>query len=179
MPHRSTKIPWKTRASWVRCHAVEAGTLGLMVCVSAGCATLAIGVGDHYIGGSQSVGRRMGAGYPIIRAVIYCTLGISGRSRVRAELLHFVVVPSRRPHPVQLYCQLADLSHFRDLAPAPQDQVIETGLRGDNAARAVPAIFLFSAGGSFEFLWPFTERRLRRLRWLQHCCRSHSRLRSL
>ena len=63
-------------------------------------------------------GIRRGAGYH--GGDLLHTMGISGRSRVRTELLHFVVVPSTTPHPGQLSCQLADHGHFRDLAPAPR-----------------------------------------------------------
>src|SRR5947209_10315206 len=53
------------------------------------------------------------------------TMAISGFSRVRTELLHFGVVPSAPPHPVQLDCQLAGHGDFGDLAPAAHGQVKE------------------------------------------------------
>ena len=53
------------------------------------------------------------------------TMAISGLSRVRTELLHFVVVPSAPPHPVQLDRQLPGHRYFRDLSPAPHGEVKE------------------------------------------------------
>src|SRR5205085_11206628 len=50
------------------------------------------------------------------------TMAMSGLSRVRTELLHFVVVPAAAPHPVQLDCQLARHRHLGDLAPTPQGE---------------------------------------------------------
>jgi hypothetical protein len=41
------------------------------------------------------------------------TMGISGLSRVRTELVHFVVIPSAAPHPVQLDRSIAS---FRAIA---------------------------------------------------------------
>ena len=61
MPHRSTKAPWRTRPSWVRCQAAEARTPGLMVRVCTGGAALAVHVRDNYIGRSHSVGRGGGS----------------------------------------------------------------------------------------------------------------------
>ena len=49
------------------------------------------------------------------------TMAMSGLSRVRTELLHFVVVPAAAPHPVQLDCQLPRHRHLGDLAPTPHD----------------------------------------------------------
>ena len=51
------------------------------------------------------------------------TMGISGLSRVRTELLHFVVVPSATPHPVQLDRQLPGHRHLGDLASAAHRQM--------------------------------------------------------
>jgi hypothetical protein len=53
------------------------------------------------------------------------TMAISGLSRVRTELLHFVVVPSAPPHPVQLDRQFPGHRYFRDLSPAPHGEVKE------------------------------------------------------
>ena len=53
------------------------------------------------------------------------TMAISGLSRVRTELLHFVVVPSPPPHPVQLDRQFPGHRYFRDLSPAPHGEVKE------------------------------------------------------
>ena len=49
------------------------------------------------------------------------TMGISGLSRVRTELLHFGVVPAAPPHPVQLDRQL---SRHRDLGDLPSAPVV-------------------------------------------------------
>src|SRR5947208_11150991 len=53
------------------------------------------------------------------------TMGISGRSRVRTELLHFVVVPSAAPHPVQRDRQFPRHGDLGDLPSAPYGQVKE------------------------------------------------------
>ncbi len=53
------------------------------------------------------------------------TMGISGLSRVRTELLHFVVIPAAPPHPVQLDRQLAGHRYLGDIAPLPHGQVKE------------------------------------------------------
>jgi hypothetical protein len=53
------------------------------------------------------------------------TMGISGLSRVRTELLHFVVVPAAPPHPVQLDGQFPRHGYFGDLPSAPHGQVKE------------------------------------------------------
>jgi hypothetical protein len=50
-------------------------------------------------------------------------MAISGLSRVRTELLHFVVVPASAPHPVQLHRQFPSHRYLRDLSPAPHGQV--------------------------------------------------------
>jgi len=47
------------------------------------------------------------------------TIGISGLSRVRTELLHLTVVEALPPHPVQMHRQLSRHRYFRDLASAP------------------------------------------------------------
>ena len=52
-------------------------------------------------------------------------MAISGPSRVRTELLHFVVIPAAPPHPVQLDCQLAGHRYLGDLVPPPHGQVKE------------------------------------------------------
>ena len=51
------------------------------------------------------------------------TMGISGLSRVRTELLHLSIVPAAPPHPVQLDGQLAGHRYFRDFAPPPHSEV--------------------------------------------------------
>ena len=48
------------------------------------------------------------------------TMGISGLSRVRTELLHFGVVPAAPPHPVQLDRQLPRHRELGDLPSTPQ-----------------------------------------------------------
>jgi hypothetical protein len=53
------------------------------------------------------------------------TMGISGVSRVRTELLHFVVIPSAPPHPVQLDRQFPRHRDFGDLTSAAHGQVKE------------------------------------------------------
>ena len=53
------------------------------------------------------------------------TMGISGRSRVRTEFLHFVVVPSAPPHPVQLDRQFPGHRDLGDLSPTPHGEVKE------------------------------------------------------
>ena len=50
------------------------------------------------------------------------TMGMSGLSRVRTELLHLVVIPAATPHPVQLDRQLPGHRDFGDLAPAAHGQ---------------------------------------------------------
>jgi hypothetical protein len=53
------------------------------------------------------------------------TMGMSGLSRVRTELLHFGVIPSSTPHPVQLDRQFPRHRYLRDLPPTPQGEVKE------------------------------------------------------
>jgi hypothetical protein len=43
---------------------------------------------------------------------------------VRTELLHFVVVPSPPPHPVQLDRQFPGHRYFRDLSPRRMARVV-------------------------------------------------------
>ena len=53
------------------------------------------------------------------------TIGISGLSRVRTELLNLAVVPVLAPHPVQMHRQLPGHRYFRDLSSTPHGQVEE------------------------------------------------------
>jgi len=53
------------------------------------------------------------------------TIGISGLSRVRTELLHLTVVAALAPHPVQMHRQLPRHRDLGDLASAPHGQVEE------------------------------------------------------
>ena len=81
------------------------------------------------------------------------TMAISGLSRVRTELLHFVVVPSAPPHPVQLDRQLPGHRYFRDLSPAPHGKVKEVAaplriaahrdLRRKKRNRALPCLLMW------------------------------------
>jgi hypothetical protein len=57
--------------------------------------------------------------------VLLHTMVIYELSRVRTELLHFVVVPSVPPHPVQLDRQFPGHRYFRDLPSAPHGEVKE------------------------------------------------------
>jgi len=54
------------------------------------------------------------------------TIGMSGRSRVRTELLQLAVVPALTPHPVQMYRQLPRHRYLRDLPSAPHREVEES-----------------------------------------------------
>jgi hypothetical protein len=51
------------------------------------------------------------------------TIGISGLSRVRTELLRLAIVATLAPHPVQMHCQFPRHRHFRDLASTPHGQM--------------------------------------------------------
>jgi len=53
------------------------------------------------------------------------TIGISGLSRVRTELLQLAVVASPAPHPVQMHRQLAGHRHFRNLSSTSHRQMKE------------------------------------------------------
>ena len=53
------------------------------------------------------------------------TIGISGLSRVRTELLQLAVIAALAPHPVQMHCQLAGHRYLGDLPPSPHGQVEE------------------------------------------------------
>ena len=51
------------------------------------------------------------------------TLGISGLSRVRTELLELAIVVALAPHPVQMHRQLASHRHLGNLSSAAQRKV--------------------------------------------------------
>ena len=51
------------------------------------------------------------------------TIGISGLSRVRTELVQLAVVAALTPHPVQMHGQLSRHRDFRDLPRAPHGQM--------------------------------------------------------
>ena len=53
------------------------------------------------------------------------TIGISGLSRVRTELLQLAVVMALAPHPVQMHRQFPSHRHLGDLPPAPHGKVEE------------------------------------------------------
>jgi hypothetical protein len=53
------------------------------------------------------------------------TIGISGLSRVRTELLQLAVVPTLAPQPVQMYRQFARHRYFCDLPSAAHRKVEE------------------------------------------------------
>src|SRR4029077_9992912 len=53
------------------------------------------------------------------------TIGISGRSRVRTELLQLAVVVFLAPHPVQMHRQLPRHRYLGDLPSTPQREVEE------------------------------------------------------
>ena len=53
------------------------------------------------------------------------TIGMSGLSRVRTELLRLAVVATLTPHPVQMHGQLPRHRYFRDLPSTPHGQVEE------------------------------------------------------
>ena len=53
------------------------------------------------------------------------TIGISGLSRVRTELLHLAVVPALAPHPVQMHRQLPRHRYLGDLPSPPHGEVEE------------------------------------------------------
>ena len=82
------------------------------------------------------------------------TMAISGLSRVRTELLHFVVVPASTPHPVQLDRQFAGHRHLGDLASAAHGQMKKLAaplrlaahrhLRGFHQQEALQNVALFA-----------------------------------
>ena len=82
------------------------------------------------------------------------TMGMSGLSRVRTELLHFVVVPASTPHPVQLDRQFAGHRHLGDLASAAHGQMKKLAaplrlaahrhLRGFHQQEALQNVALFA-----------------------------------
>src|ERR1700740_3152130 len=51
------------------------------------------------------------------------TIGISGLSRVRPELLRLAVIEALTPHPVQMHRQLPCHRYFRDLPSTPHGQM--------------------------------------------------------
>src|ERR1700739_1095667 len=51
------------------------------------------------------------------------TIGISGLSRVRTELVCLAVVAALTPHPVQMHCQLPCHRYLRDLPSTPHGQM--------------------------------------------------------
>lgn len=53
------------------------------------------------------------------------TIGISGLSHVRTELLRLAVVPTLASHPVQVHRQLARHGYFGDLPATPHSKVEE------------------------------------------------------
>ncbi len=53
------------------------------------------------------------------------TIGMSGLSRVRTELLQLAVVMALAPHPVQMHRQFPSHRHLGDLPPAPHGKVKE------------------------------------------------------
>ena len=53
------------------------------------------------------------------------TMGISGLSRVRTELLQLAVVLTLAPHPVQMHRQFPSHRYLGDLPPAPHGEVKE------------------------------------------------------
>jgi hypothetical protein len=53
------------------------------------------------------------------------TIGMSGLSRVRTELLQLAVVIALAPHPVQMNRQFPSHRHLGDLPPAPHGKVEE------------------------------------------------------
>src|SRR5215468_4990598 len=53
------------------------------------------------------------------------TIGMSGLSRVRTELLRLAVVAALTPHPVQMHRQLPRHRYFRDLPSTPHGEVKE------------------------------------------------------
>src|ERR1051326_6149915 len=53
------------------------------------------------------------------------TIGISGLTRVRTELLHLAVVIALAPHPVQMHRQLPRHGYFGDLPSTPHGQMEE------------------------------------------------------
>ena len=57
------------------------------------------------------------------RGVLLHTIGISGLSRVRTELLQLLVIPSLAPHPVQANRQPARQGDLGNVSPMPLHQV--------------------------------------------------------
>ena len=57
------------------------------------------------------------------------TIGISGLSRVRTELLHLAIVQTLAPHPVQMHRQLSRHRNLGDLTSTPHGEVKERVLR--------------------------------------------------
>src|SRR5579864_6698153 len=53
------------------------------------------------------------------------TIGMSGLSRVRTELVHLAVIQPLTPHPVQMHRQLPRHRDLGDLAPTPHGKVEE------------------------------------------------------
>ena len=53
------------------------------------------------------------------------TMAISGRSRVRTELLKLFVIPALTPHPVQMNRQLSGHRYFRDLPSSAHGKMEE------------------------------------------------------
>ena len=53
------------------------------------------------------------------------TIGISGRSCVRTELMQLAVVPALTPHPVQMHRQLPSHRDLCNLSSAPHGEVEE------------------------------------------------------
>jgi hypothetical protein len=51
------------------------------------------------------------------------TIGTSGLSRVRSELLRLAVVAALAPHPVQIHCQFSCHRDFGDLPSTPHGQM--------------------------------------------------------
>jgi len=53
------------------------------------------------------------------------TIGISGLSRVRTELLHLAIIQSLAPHPVQMHRQFPRHGYLGNLSSSPHGQVKE------------------------------------------------------
>ena len=53
------------------------------------------------------------------------TIGMSGLSRVRTELVYLAIVQALAPHPVQMYRQLAGHRYLGDLPSSPHRKVEE------------------------------------------------------
>ena len=53
------------------------------------------------------------------------TIGISGLSRVRTELMRLAVIAALAPHPVQMHRQLPGHRYLGDLSPSPHGKVEE------------------------------------------------------